>query len=205
MCNRHPTLTLATGLAILLAAGGAPRAQGQCEPQWLPGEGFPGLDRDAHAAVVYDDGSGPALYVGGEFTIAGDVFANNIARWDGTSWSPLGSGMNGQVRALTVYNGDLIAGGNFTTAGDVFANNIARWDGTSWSVLGSGMDGQVRALTVYNGDLIAGGYFETAGGTPANHVARWDGATWSALGSGMSGGYEPSASALTVHDGELIA
>ena len=29
------------------------------------------------------------------------------------NWMPLGSGMNGQVTALTVYNGELIAGGNF--------------------------------------------------------------------------------------------
>ncbi len=32
-------------------------------------------------------------------------------------WSPLGSGMNNEVHALTVYNGNLIAGGYFTPAG----------------------------------------------------------------------------------------
>ena len=36
---------------------------------------------------------------------------------DDIYWSPLGSGMNGTVYALTVYNGNLIAGGYFTTAG----------------------------------------------------------------------------------------
>jgi hypothetical protein len=41
------------------------------------------------------------------------VSANYIARWNGTSWSALGTGMNGSVSALAVLpNGDLIAGGD---------------------------------------------------------------------------------------------
>ena len=35
------------------------------------------------------------VYVGGTFTTAGVVAANRIARFDGTSWSALGSGMSG--------------------------------------------------------------------------------------------------------------
>ncbi|MGP8217568.1 MAG: hypothetical protein ACLQQ4_18515 [Bacteroidia bacterium] len=66
------------------------------------------------------------------------MFGVNI---EAQSWSALGSGMNGYVNALTVYNGNLIAGGSFTTAGGNAANNIAEWNGTSWSALGSGMGG----------------------------------------------------------------
>ena len=108
-------------------------ASAQCTDQWLPGEGLPGLDYTVFAAAVYDDGSGPALYVAGQFSVAGDVFADNIARWDGTSWSPLASGgMNGYVHALTVYNGELIAGGGFSTAGGAAASRIAR---LGWQIL----------------------------------------------------------------------
>jgi hypothetical protein len=62
------------------------------------------------------DGNGPhkELLIVGGFSVAGDMVANNIAAWDGNSWQPLGSGINGSVRALTVYNGELIAGGEFT-------------------------------------------------------------------------------------------
>ena len=44
-----------------------------------------------------------------KFATAGGAGANHIAQWDGTSWLPLGSGMNNDVIALTVYNGKLIA------------------------------------------------------------------------------------------------
>ena len=37
--------------------------------------------------------SGTNLYAGGYFTTAGGVPANNIAKWDGSAWSALGSGM----------------------------------------------------------------------------------------------------------------
>ena len=62
--------------------------------------------------------SGNTLYAGGFFTTAGsDTNANYIAQWNGSSWSALGSGMNGIVDALAVSGGTLYAGGSFTTAG----------------------------------------------------------------------------------------
>ncbi len=47
------------------------------------------------------DGGGN-LYAGGEFTTAGGMAANHIAKWNGTIWSALGSGMNNDVYALAV-------------------------------------------------------------------------------------------------------
>jgi hypothetical protein len=82
---------------------------------WLPGDGFPGICGPVYATTVWDpDGIGPSpelLIAGGSFKIAGNVFASNIAAWDGISWQPLGNGMNDIVSALTVYNGQLIASG----------------------------------------------------------------------------------------------
>ena len=34
-------------------------ASGQCTDQWLPGNGLPGLNGTARAALIYDDGTGP--------------------------------------------------------------------------------------------------------------------------------------------------
>jgi hypothetical protein len=150
------------------------------------------------ALTVFDDGSGPALYAGGQFTVAGVVSASHVAKWDGANWSPLGSGVGGnlsQVEALCVYDDGsgpaLYAGGTFVTAGSVNANNIAKWNGTSWSALGSGTDGEVAALGVFDDGsgpaLYAGGEFSSAGGVGALSVAKWNGTNWSALGQQGSG------------------
>ena len=124
-------------------------------------------------ALVFD-GSGN-LYAGGAFTTAGGVSANNIAKWNGSSWSAIGSGTNGRVSALGFDNsGNLYAGGAFTTAGGVSANNIAKWNGSNWRALGSGVDGAVDALAIDGvGNLYAGGEFSTAGGKASAYFARY--------------------------------
>lgn len=122
------------------------------------------------------------------------------------AWSPIGSGMDGIVRALTVYNGGLVAGGDFVNAGSAPANHIASWDGSSWSPLGSGITGYAFpaffTLTVYDGKLMAGGNFTTAGGVLINGIAAWDGGSWSALGSGL--GVGGAAFDLTIYNSRLI-
>ena len=63
-----------------------------------------GTNGTVQTLTVLDLGVGPQLYVGGAFTRAGDVAARNIARWDGTAWHSLGSGTNGPVSAITVWD-----------------------------------------------------------------------------------------------------
>src|SRR3954468_12250611 len=134
--------------------------------------GQAGTDGPVFAMVV--DASAN-LYVGGAFTKAGNVCATNIAKWNGSSWSALGSGVNSVVRALAVSGTDLYVGGRFTTAGGNDANFMAKWNGSSWSALGSGLNDEVRALAASGRDVYAGGVFSAAGGTTANAVAKWDG------------------------------
>jgi len=124
-----------------------------------------------HALAIYDN----RLIAAGCFMSAGGPSVLSIAAWDGSSWSPLGSGIDGVVQALAVYHGRLIAAGDFDSAGGVSASNIAAWNGTSWSPLGSGMNDRVWSLTVYDGELIAGGEFTSAGGVSANCIAAWSG------------------------------
>ena len=163
------------------------------------GLGWPGV----YALAVVNG----ELIAGGYFTNSGDAACSNIAKWNGTSWVPLGAGMDRSVQCLTILNGDLIAGGYFTTAGGVTCNGIARWNGSSWTPLSSGVGGvynaYVHALTVFNGELIAGGHFTTVGGVPRKNIARWDGLSWAPLGSAMDN--SSSVYALTVFNGKLIA
>jgi hypothetical protein len=136
--------------------------------------------------------SGSTLYAGGLFTNAGGIPANFIAKWDGSNWSALGSGLDNLVHALAVSGDDVYVGGHFTMAGGSAATNIAKWDGSSWSALGSGLSGRsgagVFALAMSGSNVYAAGNFTNAGGLPANSIAKWDGSSWSALGSGMNGG-----------------
>lgn len=131
------------------------------------------------------------LYAGGNFYIQNNPYANAIAKWDGSAWSALGSGINlgGNVNAIAVdVNNNVYAGGNFVAAGGVNAANIAMWNGSNWSALGSGINGSVYDMVLdQSGSMYVGGTFTSAGGAGANSIAKWDGSAWSVLGSGMNG------------------
>ncbi len=153
------------------------------DDNWISTGGISGVNGWVLAAAT--DASGN-LYVGGSFTVAGTTFASNVAKWDGASWSALGSGVNGAVTALAVSGNEVFVGGDFTMAGGVPSARVAKWNGTNWSALGSGMDGSVNALAVAGGELYAGGGFTSAGGNAATNIAKWTGSGWVALGSGMN-------------------
>src|SRR5262249_10296237 len=98
---------------------------------------------DVRALAVFDDGSGPALYVGMER-------GSGTAR--GTGWSWATPGGCGPVAAMTVYDDGrgpaLYAAGSLLH--DTEGRHIGRWDGVRWSPLGSGVDGEIAALAVYD-------------------------------------------------------
>lgn len=139
------------------------------------------------ALATVPDGSVAAA---GFFSTAGGVSASNIARWNGSTWSPLAAGMNSSVSTLTMMpSGDLLVGGAFWYAGDVQAYHVARWAGGTWCALGAGMDNWVHSLaTLSNGDVVAGGHFSRTGGIAAEAIASWNGWKWSPLGQGLSNG-----------------
>jgi hypothetical protein len=159
---------------------------------------------------IYDDGGGDALYVGGIFDTAGGQPANRIAKWDGTNWTPLFTGVDSTVFALEVFNDGhgekLFVGGLFSYAGSIPAEYIAKWDGTEWKSLGVDLanNALVESLAVFDDGsgpaLFAGGSFEDAGGAGANSIAKWDGTNWSPLGSGITGGGPKVIKSMIVFD-----
>lgn len=179
-----------------------------------------------------DDGPGPrptSLYVGGQFTKAGEVPANNIACWNGVGWSALGSGVtlsgvqgfHGSVQALAVYDPDgpgaalpaLYVGGTFNQAGGITTWGIARWNGTSWSSVGGGATGygnSVYSLAVFDEDgagplplsLIAGGDITAMGGVATPKIARWRNDGFGHVWSSMGNGFDDRVDALEVYDAD---
>jgi hypothetical protein len=174
-------------------AAGGKRARGVAKwdgRNWFAlGSGISGCKNAFEAPTVYALAvSGRAIYAGGQFSRAGGVTVNGIAKWNGHAWRALGDGVrtgsyDGVVRALALRGNDLYAGGQFLTAGGVGAYNIARWNGRRWSALGSGIRGnleKVLAIGVSGTDVYVGGMFTSAGGVSAPNIARWDGSGWSA-------------------------
>lgn len=141
------------------------------------------------------------MIIGGNFTHAGAIPASNIARWNGRTWSALGSGLNSNVFAIAISGTNVYVGGPFTTAGGRPANRIARWDGQDWSPLGGGFNDEVRALAVSGNDLYAGGAFTNAGGANISRLAKWNGTSWSAVGTTLS----QNVNALAVNGTDIYA
>ena len=166
------------------------------------GEGLSGTGYPIAKALTLDyEGN---LYAAGTFTMAGGVPVNNIAKWDGVTWSDVDGGLSGgsspSATALIIdENGNLYVGGAFTMAGSVPVSGVAKWNGASWSDLGGGVSGGSRPIVNalafdQAGSLYAGGSFPSVGGIPASAIARWDGQAWTALGTGIAG----SVAALSV-------
>lgn len=197
------------------AAAGANRALRWTGIDWDElGSAGNGVPISITAMAVLDGN----VYVGGEFTQVGGISANYLARWDGSTWSTVGSaggnGADASIFALTVSGSDLYAGGNFTqvnVGAPIAANRVARWNGSTWSALGSGggngVNMAVHALAVSGGDLFVAGTFSQANigaAITANRIARWNGSVWSALGSGGGNGLDSFAYTLAVFGGDLF-
>ena len=127
--------------------------------------------------IIGPDG---ALYVGGNFVSAGGGVVNYIAKWDGTSWSALDTGLDGAGIA-----GAFDAAGNFYVL-HTGTGRFSMWDGAAWSVVGGGLDdasffGGVAVDGL--GNVYVGANFDLAGAVPCSNIAMWNGA-WNALGAG---------------------
>lgn len=125
--------------------------------------------------------AGDKVYAGGTFSNIGGVSANNIAVWNGTAWSALGSGVNASVTSIIVKGEDVYVGGSFTTAGGFAANRVAKWNGTAWS----GLNSAILPTTVISMDFMGNDLYvgipTTTIANPA-YFSKYDGTTWTQLG-----------------------
>ncbi|MFO0856592.1 MAG: hypothetical protein U0640_04450 [Phycisphaerales bacterium] len=166
---------------------------------------FPGLPIGANISALASFANGDVV-AGGNFSQIGSVTANNIAKWNGTAWSGMGT-FSGTVSAVVgLPNGDVIAGGSFNTINGAVFEHLARWNGTSWTSVGGGVNGSVYELKFLpNGNLLAVGSFATAGSVTVNKVARWDGTYWNAYGNGIQTANTSVLSADAMGNGNIVA
>lgn len=202
---------------VLLLLAGRPSSAQNIPKEWAS-DVFTSVGTNDYAVAIeqFDDGTGSAVYIGGEFTQVGNLHAKGIAKWNGTSWSSVGGGVDGSVIDMLTFDDGtgtaLYVAGDFTRAGGRPANRIAKWDGIAWTSMGTGFTDAVRVLSIYDDGsgpaLYAGGNFTDADGQTANYIARWNGTTWEPPGFGneLSNGYVRALCVCDLGDGpELIA
>ncbi|MBN1827464.1 MAG: T9SS type A sorting domain-containing protein [Candidatus Eisenbacteria bacterium] len=113
---------------------------------------------------------------GGDETVTGREDPARMPRW-----RQIGSGTDGTVHALTIFDGALIAGGSFSNAGGAASGRVGRWNGSLWSGFGNDLGGTVYALAGWGGALVAGGdsLLENSGkSVEYEPIARWTGSGW---------------------------
>lgn len=155
-----------------------------------------------NGAVTAITVAGNVTYVGGSFTnVAGIPEADYVAKWNGTSWSALGSNgfgegaLGAKVTSIAVEGSIVYVAGSFiNAAGIAAADYVAQFNGSTWSSLGSNGigDGAItyptEAIVASGSDVYLGGGFQNAAGiVTADYVAKWNGSAWSALGSNGAG------------------
>ncbi|MEQ1834415.1 MAG: T9SS type A sorting domain-containing protein [Candidatus Eisenbacteria bacterium] len=156
------------------------------------GPDMTGVSSYVSAGVVWND----RLIVTGANRTAGAgtgaIRTNNLATWDGASWSGLANGINLQPLALGTLGADLVVGGFFNAPGG--GRNIARWNGSAWFGYGNDLPAYAWAFQDYAGDVIVGG---------DQGVFRYTGATWVPLGGAAS--IDNVCLALAAHNQQLVA
>lgn len=182
--SKHSRTSLTACAVIAVAALTTAPASGTSY-DWIGSGGVKnGCNGRIEAIVRAPDGS---TYVGGQFSQCGAVAAQNIARWDGSAWHPLGNGLVGTVSAIAVFEGQLIIGGVFSAAIQQPSGCVVRWDGSQFIPMGT-LDAQCSTgavLSATSGLYIGSGPYRR-GGSVLGMVLRWNGSDFDPVGTGLT-------------------
>jgi len=177
--------------------------------------------------VAHDsDGNGrKELFATVSVSAGGSTIASGIARWDGFTWSSVGTGALPAVISQGVYsmcsadtNGDgaaeLVVGG-ILAPGATSGSQVVAFDGSSWNSIGgtffrtqspTNLAAAVqRVASIDLGDgsgptLFATGFFDLVGGVTVASLARWNGKAWVDASGGFPGSSLGAYLGLFGHD-----
>jgi hypothetical protein len=129
------------------------------------------------------------------FYRVGSIGQTLIERWDGTSWSLVGSPNTSSTEANYLYGvtcvsaSDCWAVGYYQRGTDPAPTLIERWDGTSWAIVSSPSTSSTQnnllaAVTcVSASDCWAVGYYDNGGFLFQTLIEHWDGTAWAIVNS----------------------
>ncbi len=160
-------------------------------------DGFAGAGRFDPADVRALSTTAARLIAGGSYhriwtRLLQPRAVENLATWDGTTWTDFAGGLDGPVNT-TAWEGDVLyAGGEYSYAGlrgttdgrGTLANGISRWDGLRWTTLGFGVEreavaneprapGRVNGILANPDQVIVVGDFHFTGNIPASFIGIW--------------------------------
>src|SRR3989344_2106011 len=92
----------------------------------ISGYTFTKIGTNASVYTIYTDTTNNILYVGGLFDTINGVSASSIAKFDGTSWSPVGMGVSGNVQSIISFNNDIYVAGLFTNLYDSTTTGLVK-------------------------------------------------------------------------------
>jgi hypothetical protein len=169
------------------------------------GTGFGPPNYDVvNALTIFDFGNGPVLVAGGFFGTAGGIPAENVAQWDGASWSFVGNGAPSVITCLLgadLGSGPLLFAGGYAEPST--PHSLLVLDGKNWIPVGGDVNNGVNALSVFDAghgsELFVGGYFTQAGGIAARSFVGWDGTSFHATNM-ISAGADRAVHALRALD-----
>lgn len=145
------------------------------------------------------------LYAAGTFRTLDGQPLQGLARYDGTTWSTVGTPPRSLYAFRMIANEPCIGG----KIGESDSVGVACFDGTEWKAREANMaTGTIHALREQGGQMIAAGRFalKDANGQPESigSLARWTGAAWELVGGGLSGAFGPADVSEIAIDGTKI-
>ena len=146
------------------------------------------------------------MYALGYFRRTGANWVGRCARWNGSAWVPVGTGIgfNGTVYDAVIYNNKLYACGDFTSMDGIPVNYIARFNGVSWEPAGDdSLDSKLNRLIVFDNKLIAATEydFHFQSGQYSSLAVMDSTGSWQM----MAPNYYYGINSLIVYNGDLFA
>lgn len=159
-------------------------------------------NRFISALIVFDDGTGAALYALGDFSMIAGVSARGLAKWNSVSWTAATPPDTRVYTAKATIVTDLGDGSAIYTTAKVFRNGqdyvgVNKWDGSQWTFVGApdqlpppATPRYVNTIAAFDDGrgmaLYISGVFQSFSGVPARNIVRFDGLAFEALGVGVS-------------------
>jgi Secretion system C-terminal sorting domain len=113
------------------------------------------------------------LYIGGYFNSNMGTAGNGIVKWDGTIFSAVGAGFNGNVLGIIDFNNELYVCGSIQASNNPNINYVAKWDGSTWYNIGI-FDLPASSFATMNNKLYIGGAFLNVNGQQMNCITMYD-------------------------------